>query len=61
MEGGDSMEIINFILLQLISFLVGILSGLSTNYIYDKIKNHSSRPTKSGLELDIKIKFKRFK
>ncbi|CEK34287.1 hypothetical protein UMC2_34981 [[Clostridium] sordellii] len=55
------MEIINFILSQCISFLVGILSGLATNYIDDKVKNHSSRPTKSGLELDIKIKFKIFK
>lgn len=53
------MEIINFLLSQSISYLVGILSGLSTNYIIDKIKNHSSRPTKSGLELDIKIKFKK--
>lgn len=51
------MDILNIIL----SYLVGILSGLSTNYINDKIKNHSSLPTKSGMELDIKIKFKRFK
>ncbi|WP_196342173.1 hypothetical protein [Paraclostridium sordellii] len=55
------MEIINFIISQFISFLVGILSGLSTNYINDKIKNHSSRPTKSGIELNIKIKFKHFR
>lgn len=36
-----------------------ICLGLLTNYIYDKLKNHSSLPTKSGFELDIKIKFKK--
>lgn len=56
------MEIINFIVSQCISYLVGILSGLSTNYIDDKIKNHSKpSKTKSGMELEIKIKFKHFK
>ncbi|WP_196333768.1 hypothetical protein [Paraclostridium sordellii] len=55
------MGIINFIFSQSISFLVNVLSGLSTNYLSDKIKNHSSLPTKSGSELEIKIKFKRFK
>ncbi|GAA0696985.1 hypothetical protein GCM10008904_01260 [Paraclostridium ghonii] len=48
-----------------LKIIVGALSticlGLMTNYIYDKLKNHSSRPTKSGIELDIKIKFKHFK
>nr|WP_172692231.1 hypothetical protein [Paeniclostridium sordellii] len=52
------MEILNFILSQCISYLVDIFSGLSTNYISDKIKNHSGLPTKSGLELEIKFKFK---
>ncbi|MDB8803178.1 hypothetical protein PN294_13395 [Romboutsia sp. 1001216sp1] len=46
-----------------LKIIVGALSticlGLLTNYIYDKLKNHSSRPTKSGFELDIKIKFNR--
>ena len=51
------MEMISFILSQCVSYLVGILSGLSTNYIDDKLKSHSSRPTKSGIELEIKIKF----
>ena len=43
-----------------IKFILGIICtiGLITNYIYDKIKNHSSsRNRKSGFELDIKIKF----
>ncbi|MCJ8343333.1 MAG: hypothetical protein MJH09_10905 [Cetobacterium sp.] len=52
------MEMINFILSQCVSYLVGILSGLSTNYINDKLKSHSaSAKTKSGIELEIKIKF----
>jgi len=55
------MEILTFILSQCISFLVGILSGLATNYIDDKVKSHSSRPTKSGIELELKIKFKKSK
>ena len=45
-----------------IKFILGIICtiaiGLITNYIYDKIKNHSSsRNRKSGFELDVKIKF----
>lgn len=53
------MEMLNFILSQCISFLVGILSGLSTNYINEKIKNHSKpSQTKSGMELEVKFKFK---
>ncbi len=48
---------------QKITFVIGIVStvglGLVANFIYDKIKNHSSQPTKSGFELDIKIKFKK--
>ena len=62
MEGGDSMEFINFIITQCISFLVGILSGLATNYINDKVKNHSSSAkTKSGLKLEVNFKLKLFK
>lgn len=36
-----------------------VIIGLITNYIYDKIKNHPSLPTKGGFELDVKIKLKR--
>lgn len=47
---------------QMINFIISAFSticiGLMTNYIYDKIKNHSNA-TKSGLELEIKIKFKK--
>ena len=33
--------------------------GLITNYIYDKIKNHSSSTNrKSGLEFEFKVNFK---
>lgn len=35
-----------------------ICLGLLTNYIYDKLKSHSSRTTKSGIELKFEIKFK---
>lgn len=49
---------------QTINFITGAISticiGILTNYIYDKIKNHSNA-TKSGLELEIKIKFKKSK
>ena len=50
---------------QMIIFIlknIGTISlGLVTNIIWDKIKNHSSTTNrKSGLELDIKIKFKKF-
>lgn len=48
------MEMINFILSQCVSYLVGILSGLSTNYIDDKLKSHSVR--KSGLDINFKYK-----
>ena len=49
---------------QMIIFIISAIStmciGLLTNYIYDKIKNHSSSAkTKSGVELEIKIKFKK--
>ena len=55
------MEILIFIFSQCISYLVGILSSLSANYIDDKIKNHSkSRKIKSGIELEIKIKLNKF-
>ena len=53
------MEILIFIFSQCISYLVGILSSLSANYIDDKIKNHSKPKIKSGIELEIKIKFKK--
>ncbi len=46
---------------QMIKFIISaictICLGLLTNYIYDKIKNHSER--KSGMELEIKIKFRK--
>ena len=49
-------HMINFI----VSTIGTICVGLLTNYIYDKLKNHSSyAKTKSGIELDIKIKFKK--
>ena len=42
-----------------ISTTTTILTGLIVNYIYDKLKNHSSTGNrKSGLELDIKINIK---
>ena len=48
----------------IMKFIIGTLGtiviGLITNYIFDKIKNHSSiGRRKSGFELDIKIKFKK--
>ncbi len=47
--------IINFIMGAISSLCIGII----TNYIYDKIKNHSSiGRRKSGLEFEFKIKFK---
>ncbi|WP_154658904.1 hypothetical protein [[Clostridium] dakarense] len=47
----------------MINFIIGAIGsiciGLSTNYIYDKIKNHLSiGRRKSGLEFEFKIKFK---
>ena len=47
----------------MINFILGLTSsiciGLSTYYIYDKIKNHSSSANrKSGLEFEFKINFK---
>ena len=45
-----------------IHLLLKIAIGLITNYIYDKIKNHSSSANrKSGLEFEFKVKFKFFK
>lgn len=49
---------------QMIKFIISAIStlciGLLTNYIFDKIKNHSKpSKTKSGIELEIKIKFKK--
>ncbi len=39
-----------------------ICLGLLTNYISDKLKNHSkSAKTKSGIELEINIKFKKIR
>ena len=47
--------IINFI----IGAIVSICIGLITNYIYDKMKDHSSSANrKSGLEFEFKIRFK---
>ena len=51
----------------MINFIIGLISsiciGLITNYIYDKVKDHSSNKAnrKSGLEFEFKIKFKLFK
>lgn len=47
----------------MINFISGALSsivfGLITNYIYDKIKNHSSSANrKSGLTIELDVKFK---
>lgn len=47
-----------------INFILGLISsiciGMFTNYIYDKIKDHSSNDggSKSGLEFELKLKFK---
>ena len=46
-----------------ISFIIGAISsicmGIITNYIYDKIKSHSSITSrKSGVEFEIKMNFK---
>ena len=51
---------------QMINIVIGAIGticlGILTNYISEKLKNHSSSTkTKSGIELDIKIKFKRYK
>ncbi len=48
------MEVLVFIFSQSISYLVGILSGLSTNYIDRKIKKPLS--AKSDLEINFKSK-----
>ena len=47
----------------MINFIIGLISsvciGLTTNYIYDKVKDHLSiGRRKSGLEFEFKIKFK---
>ena len=47
----------------MINFIIGLISsvciGLTTNYIYDKVKDHSSSANrKSGLEFEFKIRFK---
>ena len=47
----------------MINFIIGLISsvciGLTTNYIYDKMKNHLSiGRRKSGLEFEFKIKLK---
>nr|UDN47005.1 hypothetical protein JJJ25_15850 [Clostridioides sp. ES-S-0173-01] len=47
----------------MINFIIGAINSvcidLSTNYIYDKVKNHLSISCrKSGLEFEFKIKFK---
>ncbi|EOE7217589.1 TPA: type I toxin-antitoxin system toxin [Clostridioides difficile] len=45
---------------MVINFLLSILAGVISAFIYDKIKNHSNA-NKSGWEFDLKIKFKKFK
>ena len=46
----------------ILGLMISICIGLSTNYIYDKIKNNSSSANrKSGLEFEFKVKFKFFK
>ena len=47
----------------IIDFIIGAISsvciGFITNYIYDKIKNHSSSTNrKSGLEFEFKVNLK---
>lgn len=39
------------------NLMMSIIAGVIASYIYDKLKNHSERPTKSGWEFDFKIKF----
>lgn len=47
------------IIIYFISAIGTICIGLLTNYIYDKIKSHSnSEKVKSGMELELKIKFR---
>ena len=47
--------IIDFIIVAISSVCIGFI----TNYIYDKIKNHSSSTNrKSGLEFEFKVNFK---
>lgn len=41
--------------------IISVLTSIIDSYIYDKIKNHSSRTTKSGLKLEINFKLKLFK
>lgn len=48
------------IIVTIIGAISSICLSLIASYIYDKLKNHSaSAKTKSGLELEIKIKFKK--
>ena len=42
--------------------VIPFIIGLAVNFVYDKIKNHSSSANrKSGLEFEFKVKFKFFK
>ena len=51
-----------FIFNIIISFLVGIPSGIVASHIFEKIKNHSrSTKTKSDLKLEIIFKLRLFK
>ncbi len=47
----------------IINFIIGAISsiciGLSTNYIYDKIKNSSIGSRKSGLEFELRVIYTR--
>ncbi|PPS78327.1 hypothetical protein AWI46_10585 [Clostridioides difficile] len=37
------------------NLMMSIIAGVIASYIYDKLKSHSERPTKSGWELNIKF------
>lgn len=50
------------------NFLLNVLAGVIASYIFylisrvfRQVKNHSKLASKSGWELDLKIKFKKFK
>ncbi|HBH0198042.1 TPA: hypothetical protein KR256_001371 [Clostridioides difficile] len=37
------------------NLMMSIITSVIASYIYDKLKSHSERPTKSGWELNIKF------
>jgi len=37
------------------NLMMSIITGVIASYIYDKLKSHSERPTKSGWGVNIKI------